>query len=285
MASSPAVCEWVTSQQALEAFVLNATGTQGQGHIRPLHYYVACRLVLEGGFLPGDITPHPPFVVHQRPGGRNVLEYDASAAGGGERTVLGGLKTKAVDVVVAKAGIGPVVAVSTKGTLNAFRNLTNRMEEAIGDCTNLHITYPALVYGYLQVIRATKAGSSVEPNDVCITTSGDVSDLIRRYHDVLTRLSGRADIRDESTRYEAVSLALVDPDPPGRGTILQAFPPTDSALRFESFFTRLYEAYDLRFVYAAPGLKGTTTRHEWDPSSPVLADPRCREYSVRLGSP
>ena len=44
--------------------------------------------------------------------------------------MLGGLKTKDVDVVVSKPGIGPCVAVSIKGTLNAFRNLTNRMEEA-----------------------------------------------------------------------------------------------------------------------------------------------------------
>ena len=172
-----------------------------------------------------------------------------------------------------------------KGTLNAFRNLTNRMEEAIGDCTNLHITYPALVYGFLQVIRATKAGGGVPPNDVCVTATGGVNDLIARYHDVLSRLSGRADVRDESTKYEAVSLALVDPDPPSRGTILPIFPPASSALRFESFFNRLYEAYDLRFVYAAPNLAGTTARHEWDPASPVLADPRCSEYQVRLGAP
>ena len=58
--------------------------------------------------------------------------------------MLGGLKTKDVDVVVSKPGIGPCVAVSIKGTLNAFRNLTNRMEEAVGDCTNLHISYPNL---------------------------------------------------------------------------------------------------------------------------------------------
>ncbi len=69
--------------------------------------------------------------------------------------MLGGLKT---DVVVSKPGIGPCVAVSIKGTLSAFRNLTNRMEEAVGDCTNLHISYPNLVYGFLHVIRANPEG-------------------------------------------------------------------------------------------------------------------------------
>ena len=46
----------------------------------------------------------------------------------------------------------------------AFRNLTNRMEETIGECTNLHITYPALVFGYLFLIRANRPGG-----DACQT--------------------------------------------------------------------------------------------------------------------
>jgi hypothetical protein len=95
-----------------------------------------------------------------------------------------------VDVVVTKPHVGPVVAVSMKGTLGAFRNLTNRMEEAIGDCTNLHISYPALVYGFFQVLRATKAGPDVAPNDVCVLPNGSVGEAIFRYHDVLARLEG-----------------------------------------------------------------------------------------------
>ena len=38
--------------------------------------------------------------------------------------LLGGLKTKNVDVVVTKNGLGPVMAVSCKGATRAFRNLT-----------------------------------------------------------------------------------------------------------------------------------------------------------------
>jgi hypothetical protein len=83
--------------------------------------------VIGGGFHPDEITPRPPLLVIPRSGGR-CLEWNASAGGTGERTILGGLKTKAVDVVVTKEGIGPVLAISMKGTLNAFRNLTNRME-------------------------------------------------------------------------------------------------------------------------------------------------------------
>lgn len=140
----PPPCKLVSLRDALKVFVRAESGHKGQEHIRPLHWYVACRLVLEGGFLPEEITPRPPFVAERR-AGRRFLTHDPKAGGAGERTVLGGLKTKAIDVVVSKPNIGPCIAVSLKGTLNAFRNLTNRLEEAAGDCTNLHMVYPALV--------------------------------------------------------------------------------------------------------------------------------------------
>jgi hypothetical protein len=37
------------------------TITQSQEHIKPTHRYLAMRLVLEGGFDPDEITPHPPL--------------------------------------------------------------------------------------------------------------------------------------------------------------------------------------------------------------------------------
>lgn len=155
MAKNTRTCQWISLKEALAAFAENVSGHQGSEHIKPLHWYVACRLVLEGGFHPDDITPRPPFSVAPR-GAKYFLIHSPETGSSGERTILGGLKTKDVDVVVAKQGIGPVIAVSMKGTLNAFRNLTNRMEEAVGDCTNLHIAYPALVYGFLQVLRANR---------------------------------------------------------------------------------------------------------------------------------
>ncbi len=212
MPSGPATCEWIDLRDALARFATSTSGTQGAAHIKPLHWYVACRLVVEGGFRPDDITPRPPLVVRAA-GRRLMLDCDQSAARGGERTILGGLKTKVVDVVVTKNGIGPVIAVSMKGTIGAFRNLTNRMEEAVGDCTNLHISYPALVYGFFQVIRANREGQGVPKNDVAMRADGGVTEAISRYHDVLARLAGRNDVRDDATKYEAVALALVSSDP------------------------------------------------------------------------
>jgi hypothetical protein len=280
MPRTPPICQWISLKQALTAFAENVSGHQGSGHIKPLHWYVVCRLVVEGGFDPDDITPRPPFVVNYR-GRKRLLEHMPEKGASGERTILGGLKTKDVDVVVTKNGIGPVIAVSMKGTLNAFRNLTNRMEEAVGDCTNLHISYPALVYGFLQVLRANREAAGVLPNDVAICQDGNVSDAISRYHDVMARLAGRDDVRSETTKYETVALTLVNPDQPNVGEIVKTFPPERSPLLLGDFFGNLYRHYDLRFVYAAPRLEPITRRLAWDDESPALHEERLLDYGPR----
>lgn len=284
MAKQSARCEWVSLRDALRTFVLCESGSQSAAHIKPLHWQVACRLVIEGGFHPNDITPRPPFMA-RRQGRRWMLEHDSEAGSGGEGIILGGLKTKAVDVVITKDGVGPVVAISLKGTLKAFRNLTNRMEEAVGDCTNLHISYPALVYGFLHVMRANRDRKGMQPNDIAVSRDGQVTEAIRRYHDVLARLADRPDVRAETTKYEAVALALVNPDPPAQGEILPGFPPEGSSLLLAEFFSKIYAQYDQRFIYAAPAIQTTTRRLEWDPESPVLKDSRIREYAPRILHP
>jgi hypothetical protein len=227
------ISEWTSERQAFAAFAGFTEKTQSAGHIKPLHWYIACRLVIEGGFAPDDITPRPPFRIGKRKAnGLPVLEFDAEAAGGGEAAILGGLKTKNVDVVVTKQGIGPVLAVSCKGTTGAYRNLTNRMEELIGDCTNLHIAYPALVLGYFHLMRANRTPGEVidviepgseeesgdepskrrplKPNDMAFGPDGHPVDGIERFAIAVERLSGRSSIRDDLTRYESIGLSLVE---------------------------------------------------------------------------
>ena len=225
-------CEWMTLRSALAHFVEFRGSTQSQRHIKPLHWYVACRLVVEGGFHPDEIVPRPPFRVDER-SRRLALVHDSRLGGTGERTLYGGLKTKDVDVVVTKEGIGPVLAVSCKGAIGAFRNLTNRMEEAVGDCTNLHIAYPPLVCGYLFIMRANRAeevgvipdqSESEKPsrplaeNDVAIDSQGRPVASVRRFHAALRELADRRGIRDDVSRYEAIALALASTRPPGRST-------------------------------------------------------------------
>jgi hypothetical protein len=197
------------------------------------------------------------------------LSWDPGVADQREQTVLGGLKTKNIDVVVSKPSIGPVIAVSVKGTTGAFRNLTNRMEEAVGDSTNLHIMYPGLVYGFFHVIRANRAGTEeLKTNDIAVDESGRIVHSLRRYHDVLINLTGRTMVRDDPTRYEAVAMAMVDPE--RQGGPLKLFPPEDSPLRTDLFFDRLLKIYDLRFPYIAASV-ASLRRREWSPESPIFA--------------
>lgn len=283
-------CQWLNLEEAIHHFATYAGATQSQQHIKPLHWYVATRLVIEGGFDPKDITPRPPFSVQVR-NGRRLLEFDQSKATNAERTILGGMKTKNVDVVVTMDGIGPVMAVSCKGMTGAFRNLTNRMEENIGECTNLHITYPAMVFGYLFVIRANRqleaAAAAALPeadeparqlaaNDIALLEGGAPVETIFRFHSALRELTGRRGIRNDISRYEAVALALVEPNGKNAGIVFDGFPPADSPLRLERFFQTLYLRYEERYIFGAPDLKSVTKRHEWDPDSPVF-DPLLRE--------
>ncbi len=60
------VCQWISRHDALEHFASYTGPTQSQQHIKPLHWYVACRLVVEGGFDPSEINPHPPFDIVKR---------------------------------------------------------------------------------------------------------------------------------------------------------------------------------------------------------------------------
>ena len=278
------VCLLVARWDALRHFAVYDGRTQSQQHIKPLHWYVACRLVLEGGFRPEELTPRPPFDLVRR-GGRNVLHFDPSKATGGEATVFGGLKTKNVDVVVTKPELGPVLAVSCKGMTGAVRNLTNRMEETIGECTNLHITYPALVFGYLFLVRANEPGMVMAPNDMAVTEEGQPVEAIVRFHAALREMSGRHGIRDDISRYEAVSMGLVKVRSGVAGRLLTGFPPADSPLQIERFFSTLYQRYEERFVYGAPTLKSVTSRLEWSPDSPALAEAGSRlDYDVRLAA-
>ena len=74
ISTTSCVCQWVNLRQALHHFATYTGPTQSQQHIKPLHWYVACRLVLEGGFHPDNITPRPPFAVVTRRG-ENALQF------------------------------------------------------------------------------------------------------------------------------------------------------------------------------------------------------------------
>lgn len=285
------ICKWTSQGAALFEFATSTAPTQSADHIKPLHWYVACRLVLEGGFKPDEVTPRPPFRIEKGRSGSHLV-FDAGVAGSGEQTVLGGLKTKNVDVVVTKPGLGPVVAVSCKGVTGAFRNLTNRLEETIGECTNLHITYPALVLGYLVLLRANRLKSAIaEPstveevskilsaNDIALDDTGSPILSIVRFHNALVEMTGRQGIRDDISRYESIGFGLVKTRGECCGELVEDFPTPESKLNLRTFFKTLYERYDERFVLSAPDLRSRTARLEW---AQISGLPESADYPLRL---
>ena len=128
-----------------------------------------------------------------------------------------------------------------------------------------------LVYAFLHVMKAHRAGApGLAPNDIALNEAGEVFQSIRRYHDVLLGLAGRRFVRDDFTRYEAVSLALVN-SLEGAGRLFESYPPADNPLSLHGFFDTIYRIYDLRFPYLAASF-GALKRLEWHEASPALAD-------------
>lgn len=240
------------------------TKTQSQEHIKPLHRYCANRLVLEGGFPPEWISPRPQFSSTKINNAEYELNLEVLDEAQSEARVLGGIKYKDVDVTVIVPGIGPALAISAKSTGNAFRNLNNRMEEALGECVNVHLMYPGLVFGFLHLIRFATVATTGRA-DASFSDQGKPLPSILRYYEVLRSLSGRTLITDPGMRYESVSLAMYDCS--HKGTIREGFPATDSPIHLSRFFTLLYQLYDLRFGYPDP--KGPNIRKEWKPQQGV----------------
>jgi hypothetical protein len=291
------VCEWRTQREAFSHFASTEEDTQSQRHIKPVHWYIACRLVLEGGFRPEEVYPRPPFSSE-----KNVLVYKPELASHRELTVVGGIKTKNVDVVIDKLGVGPTIAVSCKGITGAFRNLTNRLEETIGECNNLHLGYSGLVFGYLFLARAQEkieeTAAAIEAgmaekqdrNDLAFTEDGDPVDSLLRFYNAMETMNRRMTRTDPDGKYESVGFGLVrvDPDP---GTLSETFPPKDSTVNLEHFFSVLYTRYEERYVIAAPSIKHRTRRCEWDVDSPAFKFgqpgglPGRPDYTPRLADP
>lgn len=276
-------CRWTSLPSALAAFAEFPGGTQSMRHILPLHWYVACRLVVEGGYNPDDIIPRPPFRIERRARSLPVLHFDPALGGTGEGTVMGGLKTKHVDVLVSLQGIGPVLSVSCKGVTGAYRNLGNRLEEMVGECTNLHMTHPALVMGHIVLLRGNRQARR-EPiplaadacprqrggGDVAILADGTIAPVVRRFHDALRDLGLRQGLLDQPGRCEAMALLMVGMEDKERSQLLPHIPDATSRLFLGDLFEALYARYDERFVRRSPELLRLTARSVWDPASPGL---------------
>ncbi len=242
------------------AQLCRVAGTQSGEHIKPIHAYCAARLVLEGGIPPEWVSPRPPLLSNRISNAVFGLEYSEAAENKAERRVLGGIKYKNVDVTAVVNGLGPAIGISAKSTGNAFRNLSNRMEEALGECTNVHLMYPGFVFGFLHLIKFSKESEVGSPQDASFGEDDKPLASITRYHEVLVALSGRNTITEPGMRYESVGL-LVYRCQGNHAEIWPNYPGPDSPVHFSHFFQRLYDLYDLRFGYPDPD--GPNIRKEW----------------------
>lgn len=236
--------------------------TQSQEHIRPIHSYCAARLVLEGGFPPEWVVPRQALSSKKITNTVYGLESASTVPKASEHWVLGGIKYKDVDVTVLVPGLGPALGISGKSTGNAFRNLTNRMEEALGECTNIHLMYPGFVFGFLHLIKFAKESEVGNVQDASFDEDNSPLPAIRRYYEVFLALAGRNTITDPGMRYEAVGLLIYRCTSSGP-KIWTDYPPKDSAVHFSKFFQRLYDLYDIRFGYPEPS--GPNVRKAWRP--------------------
>ena len=82
------------------------------------------------------------------------------------------------------------------------------------------------------------------PNDVAVTNEDQPVDAIVRFYSALRELEGRRGIRDDISRYEAVSLGLVKMRNGAAGRLLSSFPTADSPLHLNRFFGTLYRRFD-----------------------------------------
>ena len=249
------------------AQLCRVVGTQSGEHIKPIHAYCAARLVLEGGIPPEWVSPRPPLLSNRINNAVYGLRYSEAAENKAERRVLGGIKYKNVDVTAVVNGLGPAIGISAKSTGNAFRNLSNRMEEALGECTNVHLMYPGFVFGFLHLIKFSKESEAGNPQDASFGEDDKPLASITRYHEVLVALSGRNTITEPGMRYEPVGL-LVYRCRGRQAEIWPNYPRPDSPVHFSRFFQRLYDLYDLRFAYPDPD--GPNIRKEWQAQEPAM---------------
>ena len=68
-------------------------------------------------------------------------------------------------------------------------------------------------------------------------------------------------------------MALIDVSQATAGEVVPNFPPADSAIHFDRFFTTIYQRYDERYVVSAPLLAERTRRLAWLPDSPAFEAP------------
>jgi hypothetical protein len=148
------------------------------------------------------------------------------------------------------------------------------MEEAVGDCTNIHLRYPSLVYGFYHVILANRTIQIGQhrlvrsTNDVSVADDDSVEPQVMRYLLAIEALSGRKNQWEEPSAYEAIAVRMIESDPATAGQDFEAVSP-ESPLHPRNFMEKLLRIYDIRYPYMAESVLAAR-RVEWSPRSPLF---------------
>jgi hypothetical protein len=170
---------------------------------------------------------------------------------------VGAYLRKNVDIVAIHRTAGPTLAVSIKSlTKGVGKNLTNRVEEYVGEATNLHTRYPMLVFGFLILLELrTKPRTAKDPDITFLLEKGGPkpNPLALRLLDRVRTFGGRRLLADPPGAYEATSAIFarnwttddsgLGPGPP---TIFSALPEPSSDVAIQQFFLQLSEVYQER---------------------------------------
>jgi hypothetical protein len=172
-------------------------------------------------------------------------------------TVIGAYLPKTVDLVALHPTAGPTLAISVKSlTRGVTKNLTNRVEEYVGEATNLHTRYPMLVFGFLLVLEIrTVARTQSDPDIMFDERNGELvpRPLAVRVMERVRTFGDRRPLTDPVGSYEATTTlfainwtALNSGLGPGPVSFSDSQPPRWSDLSIERFFMRLSEIYQER---------------------------------------
>jgi hypothetical protein len=178
-------------------------------------------------------------------------------------TVIGAYLPKTVDVVALHPTAGPTLAISVKSlTRGVTKNLTNRVEEYVGEATNLHTRYPMLVFGFLLVLEIrTVARTPSDPDIMFDERDGELvpRPLAVRVMERVRTFGDRRLLTDPVGSYEATTTLFAinwtAPDSglgPGPVSFSTTQPPRWSDLSIQRFFLRLSEIYQERNPMLVP---------------------------------
>jgi hypothetical protein len=173
------------------------------------------------------------------------------------KRISGAFFDKSVDLVAFHKTAGPTLAVSVKSLAKGVgKNLTNRVEEYVGEATNLHTRYPMLVFGFLILLEARSIPRNATDSDITFENTPTPSDLSATGLRVIERIrafGNRRSPTDPVGAYEATSAMFVtnwtsenSGFGPGSPRIQEKEPAAWDRLAVQNFFLQLSELYQAR---------------------------------------